>query len=322
MNRPTKPAKSIYKKPDEVFDFASMAGIEAAAETFANSFIERGLENRPIPIHDEAGFEGMRKAGRLAADTLDFITPHIRPGISTAELDRLIEGYMLDHGGIPATKNYKGYPASSCISIGRVVNHGIPSEKKLLQPDDTLNIDVTVILDGWYGDTSRMFALPKAKVKDLLLIERTYEAMWAGINVVKPGATLDDVGEAIQKVVEERRHGVAFSVVEEFVGHGVGRNFHDAPEVKHYKTPRKLQFEPRPPVVLQPGMFFTIEPMVNVGRPDVLVLADGWTCVTRDKTSSAQFEHTVGVTETGVEIFTRSALGYEKPPYQLVQQVG
>lgn len=319
MNRPIKPAKSIFIKPDETLDFASMAGLEAAAETFANSFIERGLESRPVPIHDAAAFEGMRKAGRLAADTLDYITPHIRPGISTAELDRLIERFMLDHGGIPATKNYKGYPAASCISVGRVVNHGIPSEKKLLTAEDILNIDVTVILDGWYGDTSRMFALPRAKVKDLLLIERTYESMWAGIDAVKPGATLEEVGDAIQKVVEDRRHGVAFSVVEEFVGHGIGRNFHDAPEVKHYKTPRKLQMERREPVVLKPGMFFTIEPMVNVGRPDVLVLADGWTCVTRDKTSSAQFEHTVAVTETGVEVFTRSALGYEKPPYKIAK---
>ena len=319
MKRPNKPAKSIFKQPEEPFDFATMAGLEAAAETFTNGFIDRSLENRPVPIYDAAGFAGMRKAGRLAADTLDFITAFIRPGISTAELDRLIEGYMRDHGGIPATKNYKGYPAASCISIGRVVNHGIPSERKLLTAEDTLNIDVTVILDGWFGDTSRMFALPKAKVKDLLLIERTFEAMWAGIDMVRPGATLDDVGLAIQTVVEQRRQGVAFSVVEEFVGHGVGRSFHDAPEVKHYKTPRKLLIDKRPPVVLAPGMFFTIEPMVNAGRPDVLVLADGWTCVTRDKTSSAQFEHTVAVTETGVEVFTRSALDYEKPPYKVLR---
>ena len=319
MKHSSKPTKSIFKEPKEPFDLATMAGLEAAAETFANGFVDRSLESRPVPIYDETGFEGMRKAGRLAADTLDYITPFVRPGISTAELDRLIEAYMLDHGGIPATKNYKGYPASSCISIGRVVNHGIPSERKLLSVEDTLNIDVTVILDGWFGDTSRMFALPRAKVKDLLLIERTFEAMWAGINTVRPGATLDDVGEAIQTVVEERRHGVGFSVVEEFVGHGVGRNFHDAPEVKHYKVPRKLQIERRAPLVLKPGMFFTIEPMVNAGRPDVLVLADGWTCVTRDKTSSAQFEHTVAVTETGVEVFTRSYLGYEKPPYQVIR---
>ena len=304
MKRP-RPRNSLFMNPTEGFDLASLEEAEPAP----------GRADRRIPIHGPADFEGMRKAGRLAADTLDYITDFVKPGISTAELDRLIDRYMIEHGGIPATKGYKGYPASSCISVGRVVNHGIPSDKKIILPEDTLNIDVTVILDGWYGDTSRMFAMPKAKVKDLLLIERTFESMWAGIDVVRPGATLEEVGDAIQKVVEDRRHGVAFSVVEEFVGHGVGRNFHEAPEVKHYKTPRRLQIERIAPVVLEPGMFFTIEPMVNAGAPDVLVLADGWTCVTRDKSTSAQFEHTVAVTETGVEVFTRSAMGYEKPPY-------
>ena len=304
MKRP-RPRNSLFMNPHEGFDLTSLEEAEPAS----------GRTDRRIPIHGPADFDGMRKAGRLAADTLDYITDYVKPGISTAELDRLIDRYMIEHGGVPATKGYKGYPASSCISVGRVVNHGIPSDKKIILPEDTLNIDVTVILDGWYGDTSRMFAMPKAKVKDLLLIERTFESMWAGIDVVRPGATLEEVGDAIQKVVEDKRHGVAFSVVEEFVGHGVGRNFHDAPEVKHYKTPRRLKFERTEPVVLKPGMFFTIEPMVNAGAPDVLVLADGWTCVTRDKSTSAQFEHTVAVTETGVEIFTRSALGYEKPPY-------
>jgi methionyl aminopeptidase len=214
---------------------------------------------------------------------------------------------MRDHGGVPATLGYRGYSKSSCISVNHVVNHGIPSDDKRLKEGDIANIDVTVILDGWYGDTSRMFELgERVPVKAAKLVEVTFEAMWAGIRAVRPGATLGDVGHAIQTVAEAQR----FSVVRDFVGHGLGRVFHAPPEVKHYG--RKGEG-----LELRPGMLFTIEPMINAGRPEVKILADGWTTVTRDRSLSAQFEHTVGVTEDGVEVFTRSPRGFEKPPYPL-----
>ena len=186
--------------------------------------LDRAGTGKPVPVHGPDAFEGMRRAGRLAAETLDFVTPHVRLGVSTAELDRLIESFMRDNGGVPATLNYKGYPKSSCISVNHVVNHGIPDEREKLKDGDILNVDVTVILDGWHGDTSRMYyAGERVPVKGRLLVERTYEAMWAGIDAVRPGATLDEVGWAIQKVVEEPRGGVRFSVVRDFVGHGLGR---------------------------------------------------------------------------------------------------
>ena len=225
--------------------------------------------------------------------------------MSTGELDRIIEAFMHEHGGVSATVGYRGYPKASCISVNHVVNHGIPSDDKKLLSGDILNVDVTVILDGWYGDTSRMYAVgDRVSVKAQKLMDVTFEAMWAGIHAVRPGATLGDVGHAIQVIAEGNR----FSVVRDFVGHGVGRVFHDAPEVKHFGNPGEG-------LVLAPGMIFTIEPMINAGRYEVKILADGWTTVTRDRSLSAQFEHTVGVTEDGVEVFTLSPAGYEKPPY-------
>jgi methionyl aminopeptidase len=267
--------------------------------------IDKAGTGRPVPIHGPADFAAMRAAGRLAAMTLDHITPLVEVGVSTGLLDRVIEQFMRDHGGVPATLGYRGYTRSSCISVNHVVNHGIPSDDKRLADGDILNIDVTVILDGYYGDTSRMFAVgEKVPIKGQKLIDVTFEAMWAGIDAVRPGATLGDVGHAIQVVAE----GARFSVVRDFVGHGIGRVFHDAPEVRHYGKPGDG-------LVLAPGMLFTIEPMINAGGHKVKILKDGWTTVTRDRSLSAQFEHTVGVTEDGCEIFTTSPEGYDKPPY-------
>jgi methionyl aminopeptidase len=281
--------------------------------------LDKAGTGRPVPIHGAAAFEGMWRAGWLAALTLDHVTPLVRVGVSTAELDRAIEAFTRANGAVPATLGYKGYSKSCCISVNHVVNHGIPDDKERLVDGDILNIDVTVILDGWHGDTSRMFYAgrgdQRVPVKGRLLTERTFEAMWAGIRAVRPGATLDQVGWAIQKVAEERRAGVAFSVVRDFVGHGLGRVFHDAPEVRHFRDPDPAKRKQS--LVLRPGMLFTIEPMINAGRPEVKILKDGWTTVTKDRSLSAQFEHTVGVTETGVEIFTLSPKGWDKPPYGL-----
>ena len=262
-------------------------------------------EERRITIHGPEDFDGMRGAGRLAAETLDFITPHVQPGVTTDELDRLCHGFILDHGAIPAPLNYKGFPKSICTSVNHVVCHGIPSERKRLGKGDAINIDVTVILDGWHGDTSRMFFVGQNSVKARKLIEVTYEAMMKGIAAVRPGATLGDIGAAIQGHAEAQR----FSVVRDFCGHGLGRVFHTAPSVLHYGRPGTG-------VVLREGMFFTIEPMINAGRPDVKILDDGWTAVTRDKSLSAQFEHSVGVTAQGCEIFTLSPKGWHQPPYE------
>ncbi len=262
-------------------------------------------EERRITIHGPEDFERMRRAGRLAAETLDFITPHVQPGVTTEELDRLCHGFILDHDAIPAPLNYKGFPKSICTSVNHVVCHGIPSERKRLSKGDAINIDVTVILDGWHGDTSRMFFVGQNSVKARKLIEVTYEAMMKGIAAVRPGATLGDIGAAIQGHAEAQR----FSVVRDFCGHGLGRVFHTAPSVLHYGRPGTG-------VVLREGMFFTIEPMINAGRPDVKILDDGWTAVTRDKSLSAQFEHSVGVTAEGCEIFTLSPKGWHQPPYE------
>ncbi len=257
-----------------------------------------------VKIHGAPEFEGMRRAGRLAAETLDFITPHVRPGVTTAELDRLCHQFMVDHGAIPAPLGYRGFPKSICTSVNHVVCHGIPDEKKILQDGDILNIDVTPIVDQWHGDSSRMFFIGKPGVKAARLIDVTYEAMMRGIAAVRPGATLGDIGHAIQSYVERHR----FSVVRDFCGHGLGTVFHDAPSVLHYgKSGDDLE--------LAEGMFFTIEPMVNAGNPETKVLSDGWTAVTRDKSLSAQFEHTVGVGAGGCEVFTLSRKGWHKPPY-------
>lgn len=259
-----------------------------------------------ILLHSEEGFIGMRKAGYLAAETLDYITPFIKPGVSTEELDRLCHDFITKNNAVPAPLNYKGFPKSICTSINHVVCHGIPSPDKLLKEGDIMNIDVTVILDGWYGDTSRMFCVgDKIPVKAQRLCDVTYDCLMAGIEAVKPGARLHDIGRAIQEVAESNR----FSVVRDFCGHGIGRSFHDAPSVLHY-------FEPHDDLMLEAGMFFTIEPMINTGTYQTKLLSDGWTAVTRDRGLSAQFEHSLAVTDDGFEIFTLSPAGYTRPPYQ------
>lgn len=256
-----------------------------------------------IKLHGEEGFAGMRKAGKAAAATLDHIVPMVQPGVTTEELDNAVRKFMFAQGGVPATLGYRGYTKSSCTSINHVICHGIPGPKPL-RDGDIVNIDVTILLDGWHGDTSRMFIVGEPRRKAERLVEVTYEAMMAGIAEVKPGATLGDVGAAIQEIAEANR----CSVVQDFCGHGIGRIFHDTPNVLHYGRRGEG-------VELKPGMFFTIEPMLNLGRPDAKVLADDWTAVTRDKSLSAQFEHSVGVTEDGVEIFTASPAGLDCPPY-------
>jgi methionyl aminopeptidase len=224
--------------------------------------------------------------------------------VATGELDRLCHDFIVSHAAIPAPLGYRGFPKSICTSVNHVVCHGIPDERKVLAGGDILNIDITVILDGWHGDTSRMFAVGEVGVKAKKLIDVTYEAMMRGIKAVKPGATLGDIGHAIQAFVEGNR----FAVVEDFCGHGLGTVFHDAPSVLHYGRPGE-------DLELREGMFFTIEPMVNAGRKETKILADGWTAVTRDKSLSAQFEHSVGVTAEGCEIFTLSPQGLHRPAY-------
>jgi methionyl aminopeptidase len=245
----------------------------------------------------------MRKAGRLAAEILDAIAPHMVPGVETQAIDDMIREQMLRGGAVPATLGYRGYTHSSCISINHVVCHGIPSERTL-KDGDIVNVDVTPLLDGWHGDTSRMYLIGNVGVKARRLVDVTYEAMMLGIEQAKPGNRLGDIAHAIQSFAEKHRYGV----VRDFCGHGVGRLFHDAPEVVHAGRPGTGP-------ELRPGMFFTIEPMINIGRPDCKVLEDGWTAVTRDRSLSAQFEHSVGITETGCEIFTQSPAGLDKPPY-------
>lgn len=245
-----------------------------------------------IPIHSPPDFEGMRKAGHLAAQTLEFIAPYVKENVTTQELNDLCHEFIVSHNAIPAPLNYKGFPKSICTSINHVVCHGIPGPKKL-QSGDIINIDITVILDGWHGDTSRMFSIGKVPILAQRLIDTTYEAMMRGIEVVRPGAQLGDIGHAIQSFAEAK----GFSVVRDFCGHGLGRVFHEGPEVLHYGKPHTG-------LELKEGMFFTIEPMINAGRYDIKVLSDGWTAVTRDKSLSAQFEHSLGVTATGCEIFT------------------
>lgn len=257
-----------------------------------------------IILHGPDAFDGMRKAGKLAAETLDMITPKVVPGVTTEELDDLCHQFIVDHNATPAPLNYKGFPKSICTSINHVVCHGIPGPKKLKE-GDIINIDVTCILDGWHGDTSRMFCVgEKISRKAELLVDVTYEAMMRGIEVVRPGATLGDVGHAIQVYAEDRR----FSVVRDFCGHGIGQSFHAPPSVLHLGTPSTG-------TKLEAGMFFTIEPMINAGDYRIKVLSDGWTAVTRDKSFTAQFEHTIAVTDDGYEIFTLSPAGYTKPPY-------
>jgi len=264
-----------------------------------------GTTANGISLHGPDAFEAMRKAGRLAAEVLDYITPYVEPGVSTGELDRLCDKYTVDRGAVSAPLNYRGFPKSICTSINHVVCHGIPDDAKKLVNGDIVNVDVTVILDGWYGDSSRMFLVgDKVGVKARKLVQTTYDCLMLGIDQVRPGAKLGDIGHAIQQYAEERR----YSVVRDFCGHGIGRIFHCAPSVLHYG-------EPGTGLRLEEGMFFTIEPMINAGKFDVKVLQDGWTAVTKDRSLSAQFEHTIGVTADGCEIFTLSPAGFTAPPY-------
>ena len=264
--------------------------------------MDGGGDARRITIHAPEDFAGMRAAGRLAAETLDMIAAHVRPGITTGALDKLCHDFILAHGAIPAPLNYRGFPKSICTSINHVVCHGIPGDRRLIA-GDVLNIDVTVILDGWHGDSSRMYAAGPPSTKARNLMDITYDALMKGVAAVRPGVTLGDVGHVIQAFVEGHR----FSVVRDFCGHGLGRMFHDEPNIIHIGRPGEG-------VMLKPGMFFTIEPMINLGKPHVKILSDGWTAVTRDRSLSAQFEHSVGVTANGFEIFTLSKRHNEKPP--------
>ncbi len=257
-----------------------------------------------IKLHTEEGFEGMRAAGRLAATILDEVANLVQPGVTTESIDTAIREMMLDGGSVPATLGYRGYTHSSCISINHVICHGIPGPK-VLKDGDILNVDVTPLLNGWHGDTSRMFYAGEPSIKARRLVDVTYDCLMLGIDAAsKPGARLGDIGAAIEAHARQFRYGV----VREFCGHGLGRLFHDAPEVVHAA---KAGTGPE----LKPGMFFTIEPMINLGKPWAKVLGDGWTAVTRDKSLSAQFEHSMAITEDGVEIFTKSPTGRDKPPY-------
>ncbi|MBA4048621.1 MAG: type I methionyl aminopeptidase [Sphingomonas sp.] len=256
-----------------------------------------------IKLHDADGFAGMRAAGLLAAQTLDMIAAHVVPGVTTGLLDDLIRRFIVERGGVPATIGYRGYTHSCCISINHVVCHGIPGDKAL-KNGDIVNIDVTPLLNGWHGDSSRMFLVGDVALKARRLVDVTYECLMLGIEQARPGNHLGDISHAIQSHAERHRYGV----VRDFCGHGVGRLFHDAPEVVHVGRPGTGP-------LLKPGMFFTIEPMINIGRPDVKLLDDGWTAVTRDRSLSAQFEHSIGITEDGCEIFTSSPAGKHQPPY-------
>ena len=248
-------------------------------------------------------FEKMRIAGNLAAKTLDMLTENIKPGITTDQIDKLGYEFIRDNGGYSAPLYYRGFKKSLCTSLNHVVCHGIPSDR-ILNEGDALNIDVTAIVNDYYGDTSRMFCVGKTSVKLKNLIDVTYESMMKAIKILKPGLKLGDIGYEIQSYVEKK----GFSVVRDFCGHGISTIFHEPPNILHYgkkNTGMKIN----------PGMTFTIEPMINAGKWDVKMLNDGWTAVTKDKSLSAQFEHTLGITENGYEIFTESVKGYSKPPY-------
>ncbi|MBQ7673379.1 MAG: type I methionyl aminopeptidase [Alphaproteobacteria bacterium] len=261
------------------------------------------VRNGKCKVYSKQDFVGLRKAGKLAAHILDYITPYVTAGVTTLELDQLCHNEITKYNAIPAPLGYNGYPKSTCISLNHVVCHGIPSERKL-RNGDILNIDVTVILDGWYGDTSRMYIVGKTSPKAMELIDVTYKSMMLAIEMVKPGIFLGDIGHAIQTFAEERK----FSVVRDYCGHGIGQVFHDEPAVLHFGKPKTG-------IQLVPGNVFTIEPMINVGGYKTKVLSDGWTAITADHSLSAQFEHTIGVTEDGYEIFTQSPKGELKPPY-------
>lgn len=254
-----------------------------------------------IPLHGEAGFAGMRKAGRLTAEALDMLVEHVQPGITTMEIDQLALNFARDHNAVPATLFYKGYRHSVCTSINHVVCHGIPGDRALRE-GDIVNIDLTLVVDGWHGDSSRMYPVGEISRKAERLIRVTYESLARGIDVALAGNTTGDIGAAIQSYAEAERT----SVVRDFVGHGLGQLFHDEPNIMHFGSPGMGP-------TLKPGMIFTIEPMINLGRPQVKILNDGWTAVTRDRTLSAQCEHSIGITETGHEIFTASPAGLFNP---------
>lgn len=264
---------------------------------------KHALTRDGIRIHQATDFAGMHKAGALTARILDEISDHVFPGQTTGEIDRIIEEKVEAYGAKSATIGYRGYQHASCISVNHVVCHGIPGDKKL-KDGDILNIDVTVILDGWFGDSSRMYVAGKISRKSERLVQVTHDALMKGIEVVRPGNTFGDIGHAIQTYAEGHR----MSVVRDFCGHGLGQVFHAPPNVLHYGRPGTG-------AVLEEGMFFTIEPMINLGRPETKVLADDWTAVTRDKSLSAQFEHSIGVTKDGFEIFTLSPSGKFHPTY-------
>ncbi len=261
------------------------------------------VDDRRIVLHRPEDFAGMRAAGRLAAEVLDMLAAHVRPGVTTLALDELAHAFILGHGAIPATVFYRGYSHALCTSINHVICHGIPSPRPLAE-GDIVNIDVTVILDGWHGDTSRMYFVGEPPLKARRLVDLTYEALMLGIAAAVPGHTVGHIGAAIQRHAERHR----LSVVRDFCGHGLGRRFHMAPNIVHAGRAGEGP-------ELMPGMFFTIEPMLNLGRPDARILEDGWTAVTRDRSLSAQFEHSIGITEDGAEIFTRSPAGLDRPPY-------
>jgi methionyl aminopeptidase len=252
----------------------------------------------------------LAKAGQLVAEVLDLLVDEVKPGVTTEALDEFVFAFAMDHGAVPAPLNYRGFPKSICTSLNHVVCHGIPGPRALKE-GDILNIDVTLIVDGWHGDSSRMYGVGKIPRAAERLLEVTYNALMRGVAAVKPGANTGDIGAAIQTYAEGER----CSVVRDFCGHGLGRVFHDRPNILHYG-------EPGEGLPLKPGMLFTIEPMINLGKPHVKILSDGWTAVTRDRSLSAQFEHTVGVTETGCEVFTVSPRGLHRPPYGRLSSEG
>ena len=255
-----------------------------------------------VPIHKTDDFIGMRKAGLLASKILDELKEFIMPGVSTEEINTFCHNMIIKNNAIPAPLNYRGFPKSVCTSVNHVVCHGIPNKNKLLQMGDIINVDVTVILDGWHGDSSRMYTAGKINKKIEKLLKTTYECLLLGIEKAKPGNNLGDIGFEIQKYAESKN----FSVVRDFCGHGIGKDFHTPPSILHYGNLGEG-------LELRPGMFFTIEPMINMGNWQVKILNDGWTAVTKDKSLSAQFEHTIGINETGNEIFTLSQNNYDFP---------
>ncbi len=254
-----------------------------------------------IKLHKQEDFAAMRKVGQMAAHVMDLLVPHVTPGVSTQALDKVAFDYITALGAVPAPLFYRGFPRSICTSINHVVCHGIPSER-VLRVGDIVNIDITLYYEGWHGDHSRMFSVGTVSVKAKRLMDVTYAALMAGIETVKPGATTGDIGAAIQDYARKNR----VSVVRDFCGHGLGRIFHDAPNILHYGKAGEG-------ITLKPGMFFTIEPMLNLGKPTWKILKDGWTAVTRDRTLSAQYEHSLGVTQSGYEIFTKSPAGLDTP---------